>query len=72
MSKVFRPNNKSHGVLIWFLWPLKKQRRSVDLSIRHKRSRHGIFLWPAWGLYDAIKEDKIKHNNFLMIEFLPR
>jgi hypothetical protein len=24
----------------------------------------GIFLWPAWGLYDAIKGDKFKHINF--------
>jgi hypothetical protein len=24
----------------------------------------GIFLWPAWGLYDTIKGDKFKHINF--------
>jgi hypothetical protein len=24
----------------------------------------GIFLWPAWGLYDSIKGDKFKHIEF--------
>jgi hypothetical protein len=24
----------------------------------------GIFLWPAWGLYDTIKGDKFKHIDF--------
>ena len=24
----------------------------------------GIFLWLAWGLYDAIKGDKFKHIDF--------
>jgi hypothetical protein len=24
----------------------------------------GIFVWPAWGLYDTIKGDMFKHNNF--------
>jgi hypothetical protein len=24
----------------------------------------GIFLWSAWGLYDTIKGDMFKHNNF--------
>jgi len=24
----------------------------------------GIFLWPAWGLYDSIKGDKFKHIDF--------
>jgi hypothetical protein len=24
----------------------------------------GIFLWPAWGLYDSIKGDKFKRINF--------
>src|SRR5215831_3200952 len=30
-----------------FLWPLKQ-------------AATGIFLWPAWGLYDSIKGDKFK------------
>ena len=34
-----------------FLWPLKQ-------------AATGIFLWPAWGLYDSIKGDKFKHINF--------
>src|SRR5215212_1487881 len=24
----------------------------------------GIFVWPAWGLYDAIQGDMFKHNHF--------
>jgi hypothetical protein len=24
----------------------------------------GIFVWPAWSLYDTIKGDMFKHNNF--------
>jgi hypothetical protein len=24
----------------------------------------GIFVWPAWGLYDTIKGDMVKHNDF--------
>jgi hypothetical protein len=24
----------------------------------------GIFVWSAWGLYDTIKGDMFKHNNF--------
>jgi len=24
----------------------------------------GVFLWPAWGLYDSIKGDKFKHIHF--------
>lgn len=30
---------------------------------RLREAATGIFLWPAWGLYDTIKEDQFKHIN---------
>ena len=38
----------------------------MDLSTRPaiREAAAGIFVWPAWGLYDTIKGDMFKHNNF--------
>jgi hypothetical protein len=35
---------------------------TYPLAIREAAT--GIFLWPAWGLYDTIKGDKFKHIDF--------
>ena len=65
ISKVLRPNNKSNGMFICFF--MAAPINGVGMWTRPPAIREaatGIFLWPAWGLYDAIKGDKFKHIDF--------
>ena len=65
MSKVLRPNNRSNGMFICFLRAVPRISSEYGTdppAIREAAA--GIFVWPAWGLYDTIKGDMFKHNNF--------
>jgi hypothetical protein len=65
LSKVFRPSNKSNGIPS--LSYAEETASEWDYPPAILEAATGIFLWPAWRLYDSIKGDKFKHINFLMI-----
>src|SRR5437762_673161 len=65
MSKVLRPSNKSNGMFICFFMAAEETGSECGTcppAIR--KSATGIFLGPAWGLYDTIQGNKFKHINF--------